>query len=145
MITPCDHSYDPTQLDSTKPFSLVGSFGVIAATIRLNQTVRLSRVVWCDHGCDPTRLNGLVELDRIVWCDRTLSSMLARLAMSALPLGCNINGAMNWSADRADCNSSGACQALCDTNAVRLSVRRLSCGHSIFRKVVILGPFVSWK
>ena len=75
MITPCDHSYDPTQLDSTKPFSLVGSFGVIAATIRLNQTVRLSRVVWCDHGCDPTRLNGLVELDRIVWCDRTFREL----------------------------------------------------------------------
>ena len=73
VITLCDHSYDPTQLDSTKPFSLVGSFDVIAATIRLNQTVRLSRVVWCDHGCDPTRLNGLVELDRIVWCDPALT------------------------------------------------------------------------
>ena len=28
-ITQCDHPYNPTQLDSTKPFSLVGSFGVI--------------------------------------------------------------------------------------------------------------------
>ena len=49
--------------------SRVGSWTRSHRKTRLNQTVLLSRVFWCDHGYDPTHLNKTVSLSRVFRCD----------------------------------------------------------------------------
>ena len=53
--------------------SRVGSWTRSHRKTRLNQTVRLRRVFWCDHGYDPTHLNKTVLLSRVFRWDRALT------------------------------------------------------------------------